>query len=240
MIPFLFAALALLVRSNPTVPDTAVSVETQWAVITATARVSDGVRSGGATAVCIGNSKGMAYLLTAEHAVPKGEARVYEFFTRDSHPKSARSLTDGEVLFRLPDSDLALVKIPNGAEPLPVIRVAGPGQRPKRYPFAAISVGCPGISPPVVRLEKITGKTMVHRPNDGLAFFWQLAETPIVGMSGGPLLNAEGRIIGVCCAFQDGIGYFTHLDEVLAGLKRNGYGWLIASPDYDIGAPGGR
>jgi hypothetical protein len=56
-----------------------------------------------------------------------------------------------------------------------------------------------------------------------------MAERPVGGMSGGPLLDARGRVIGVCSAAKpDGPGYYAHLDEVLAGLKSQGYGWLIA------------
>ncbi len=241
MTPILIVALGLLAPPGPVVPDGPTPVALQWSALAATARVSNGLgTAASASAVCLGNSKGMAYLLTANHAVPKGEARVYEFFAKDSYPKSTRSLTDGEVVVRIPDADIALVKISIGIDPLPVVRVAGPGQRPKQYPFAAISVGCPEFSPPLARLEKVMGKTLVRRPDDGIAFFWQMAETPIGGMSGGPLLDAEGRLVGVCSAFQDGKGYFTHLDEVLAGLKRNGYGWLIAPTEPQPAKPNGR
>jgi hypothetical protein len=31
----------------------------------------------------------------------------------------------------------------------------------------------------------------------------------------------------VCSGTQDGKGYYTHLDEILAGLKRHDLGWLF-------------
>lgn len=238
---FLVIALTLSAPPSPIVPNGPTSIEVQWTVLLGTARVSNGLDFGAvATAVCLGSRNGESYLLTANHAVPKGQARVYEFFTKESYPKSSRSFADGDVVVRLAEPDLALVKIPTGVGPPPIVRVAGPGQRPKRYPFPAISLGCSEFAPPFARLERIVGKGLVRRTDDGVAFFWQLAEKPRAGMSGGPLLDAEGRLIGVCSAFQDGTGDFTHLDEVLAGLKRRGYGWLIVSTDGDPARPDSR
>jgi len=237
----LLIVLAAAAPPGPTVPDGPTPAAVQWAVVLGTARVSNGTDFGAAaTAVCLGTRNGESFLLTANHAVPKGQARVYEFFTKESYPKPSRSFTDGDVVVRLVEADLALVKVPTVVDPPPAVRVAGPGQRPKRFPVRAVSVGCPAGVPPLARTERITGKTLVRRGDDGVAFFWQLAERPVPGMSGGPLVDAEGRLIGVCSAYQDGTGYFTHLDEVLAGLKRSGYGWLIApaEPDPVRPAPG--
>jgi hypothetical protein len=127
------------------------------------------------------------------------------------------------------DPDLVLVRLPAGEE-VPAVRLAGPGQRPKRFPFAAVSVGCPRASPQVVRAERVTDKRLVRRPGGGVAFFWEVAVPPVGGMSGGPLVDPDGRVIGICTAAQDGQGYFTHLDEILAALKREGYSWLAEPP----------
>lgn len=204
------------------------SIEAQWALIAACPRVGGGPGGGAsATAVCVGCKDGFAYLLTAAHAVPKGEARVYEFFTRESYPKPARSFTRGDVVVRLAASDVALVKLPVDAVTVPVLRLAGPGERPKRFPVAATAVGCPRASAPACRAEKVIEKAFVRRPA-GEAFFWRVEVAPVGGMSGGPLLDADRRVIGLCAAGEGGRGYFTHLDEIQYGLKQNGYGWLFA------------
>ena len=110
-----------------------------------------------------------------------------------------------------------------------MLPLAGPGERPKHFPFGAVSVGCPTGETPLTRAEKVVAKRAARRPEGAIAFFWELAERPVGGMSGGPLLDAKGCVIGVCSAAErGGLGYFAHLDEVLAGLKRHGYGWLIA------------
>ena len=60
-----------------------------------------------------------------------------------------------------------LVKLPVGAAPVPALRLAPAGARPRRFPFAALSVGCPDGLPPRCRGERVVGKPLVRRPGGG-------------------------------------------------------------------------
>ncbi len=199
----------------------------RWAAVAGCVRVTGGGDAGPVgAAACVGYRDGFAYLLTANHVVPKAAGRKYEFYTEDSHPDAERAVVGGDVVVRLPDADVALVKVKVEEKPT-VLSLAGPGERPKHFPFAAVSVGCPAGNPPLTRAEKVVAKRAARRPEGGIAFFWEVAVPPIGGMSGGPLLDAKGHVIGICSAAErGGLGYFTHLDEILAGLKQHGYSWL--------------
>ena len=231
----LFAALAA--PPDPTAGAGPLPIDLRWSALAAVARVSSGEQAGPvAAAVCVGRKGPDAYLLTAGHALPKGQARKFEFFTRESYPEPGASLIGSDVVVRLDGPDVVLVKVPVAGKPPSVLPLAGVGKRPKRFPAASVSLGCPDGSPPVFRAETLTGKKMVRRDGAEPAYFWETAAAPVGGMSGGPLVDAAGRVIGVCTAASDGRGYFAHVDEIQAGLKQSGFGWLL-EPSSEKPAP---
>jgi len=200
--------------------------EAQWNAVAACPRVATIARSGRVgTGVTVAVRDGAAYVLTAEHVVPGVEDRLVEFFNKDSYPKPASQHKAVEVVKQWTDPDLALLKVEVGKGPIPALRLAGPGERPKRYPFAALSVGCTEGAAPTCRTERVLARRPVRRPNE-VAFFWELQTPSIAGRSGGPLLDRDGRVIGICVALQSGRGYFSHLDEIQAVLKRDDLDWL--------------
>lgn len=208
--------------------DAVLPLAAQWQAIAACPRVEIGRKAGFGSAVVVGHRDGYAYLLTAAHVIDVDQTREFQFFTRDSYPRPARTLTGGSVLLRSEKPDFALLRVKVGDDPLPRLKLAGPGQRPKRFPFAAVSIGCPLGGWPRARAETIGAKVLARAKDVPTAFFWRTATPPERGRSGGPLLDAAGRVIGLCAASQDGKGYFTHLDEILAGLKKAKYEWLWA------------
>lgn len=201
-------------------------------------RVLNGTqRAGAATAVCVGHKDGYAYLLSAAHALPAGQAQTFQFFPDgdelDRQP--TRELIGGEVLLRLPDPDLVLVRVSVQGEPVPELPLVARGKRPRTFPVAAGAVGCPASRPPQFRSEVVVGRTAVWAPAAaGLprhlrGFFWIGEQPPVGGMSGGPLLDQDGVVIGICSAAGggDGRGYYTHADEILAALAVTEHRWLV-------------
>lgn len=191
---------------------------------------ADRVNAG--TAVCVGHKGGAAYLLSAAHAIPADQAQTFQFFAAEGDAEPARQLRGGDILHRWTDQDLVLIRLPVEGEPLPELPLAAKGKRPKRFPAAAGAVGCPGGKPPAFRPEVVLARQLVRRPSGGLGFFWETESAPVGGMSGGPLLDAGGAVIGICSAagLTAGRGYYTHADEILAALAETEHGWLFAPP----------
>ena len=223
----LVAIVALSLCPTPIAPALVVGAADQWGAVAAVARVSSGSVGPVATAVCIGLRGKEAFLLTAAHVVPFGSGRLFTFYTRSTYPVAAWSVVGGEVVWRSPEADVALVKILLTDQQPGVTPLAPAFDHPKRFPVRLWAIGCPDAATPICRDETVVGRSLVARPENEAAFFWQTDRAAIGGMSGGPLLDSQRRVVGICAAASGGGGYYAHHDEILAGLKSAGYGWLI-------------
>jgi len=212
-----------------TAPDAVLSEQRQWEIIEACPKLmlttSGQTKVSVGSAVCIANIGNTAYLLTADHVVNRSGSIKLEFYTKESYTKgpfatAARELDGVYVVHQFREPDFALLSVATGSKPLPHLPLAGDGKRPKKFPFEALSVGHEnGLMS--CRAEKVIGKKLGRGLTvQDIAFNWQLAKPTIEGRSGGPLIDSGGNVIGICVAYKDGRGYATHLDEILAGLKR--------------------
>jgi S1-C subfamily serine protease len=198
--------------------------EVHSGVVFACPKVSaPGVADG--TGVVVGRKDGFAYVLTAAHVAVSDRVEL-AFTSAEKYPQPAWYGDGSEVIARWPDPDIALVRFPVGKRAVPVLPLAPAWQRPKAFPVGALGVGVEGEAS-VVRTDAVRAKEFVRRAGKGPAFFWRTETPPRPGQSGGPLLDSRGRVIGIAVAVRAGSGYFAHHDEILAALKRDGYGWLI-------------
>jgi hypothetical protein len=112
-----------------------------------------------------------------------------------------------------------------------VARLAPPFERPKRFPAAAFTVGCNDKQndfAPTVKAATLVG-LKIKKSGSEVAVLWETDKSPEPGRSGGPLLDEKGQVIGICLAYDTGSnhGFFTHLDEIQAWMKKNGYAWVF-------------
>jgi S1-C subfamily serine protease len=201
-------------------------IEAQWPAILACPRVSAPNTTKG-TGVVVGVKDGFAYLLTASHVAPYDRVEV-AFTSRAEYPRPAWFAEKAEVVARWPDPDLALVRFPVGKRAVPVLPLAPAWQRPKSFPVPATTVGVGGGDASTILPDTIRAKELVAREDKQPAFFWRTETPPESGRSGGALLDARGRVIGIAVAARGGSGYYAHHDEILAALKRDGYGFLVS------------
>ena len=204
--------------------------DVRWAALLACPRVSSPGTADG-TGVVVGTKDGFGYVLTAAH-VPLGDRVTLTFASRESYPKVAWFGEGAEVVARWPDPDVALVRFPLRGNVPSVVPLAPALDRPKRFPVGALGVGIGSGRAATAVANTITDREYVKREGKGGAFFWVTAVPPEAGRSGGPLLDAGGRVVGIAVAARGVAGYYAHHDEIAAALKRDGHGWLIPATKH--------
>lgn len=235
MVPLAVTLLAHLAAPPPLALATdggaVLSVRAQWALVEACPRIRHGADSG--TAVVVGRDDKFVYLLTADHLVRSAGEFDLDRYTLTSYPvpDDARSLkgVPTAVVASSKDADVALIRVAAGKHPWPHVKLAPPGDRPKKFPFPAVSVGCSNGAAPTCQAEKVTAKRFGRGDKPGeeiAAFVWEAERPQAVGRSGGPLVSAGGKVIGLARSRSDARGYYTHADDLLAVLKEKGFEWL--------------
>lgn len=229
LIATLYSILPALV---PGTPGTGLSLGERWRRLEATPRL---IGSGGtATAVVIGQRNDEIYVLTSEHVIRKSSDFKLEFFERATYPKVGRIELYGSVIEEFANPDFAVLKFPlaDKRHLYPEAGLASGRERPKRFPAEALTIGCTNGKPPTCEAVSLVAKRLARRANDlEIGFFWETEQIPIAGRSGGPIFDNAGRLIGICSATTGGKGFYTHTDEILAGLKQKKLGWLTGEPD---------
>jgi S1-C subfamily serine protease len=229
------ALSCVLVAPPPaTVADATFSQDTQWNAVCSTVRISSDNRDfTTCSGVVIAVREGAAYVLTAAHGAKSTGEYKLEWFTRDKYPLPARQFTATQigVVLESPTEDISLIKVAVGKDAPPgICKLAPVGARTKEFPVSALVVGCGDGGAPTAQVVQIAGKKLRKKTELDMAFFWETTVPPVSGRSGGPLIDRQGRLIGICAAKGGDLaqkGYYSHLDEIHATLKRNGQEWLI-------------
>lgn len=181
-----------------------------------------GPGKGGPKAMALGtgfiiDSTGL--ILTNNHVVA-GADEIKIQFTEEANEKS----TDGEVVGRDPELDLALIKVKSKRQMVPVVLGDSDALEVGEYVFA---VGNPFGQGHTVTHGVISAKVR-SLPGFALANHLQ-TDAPInPGNSGGPLCNLKGEVIGINNAIDQraqGIGFAIPINlakKVLTQLKQKG------------------
>lgn len=187
---------------------------------------SDGQSGFDGSGVIVHRDADQLFVLTVAHAATAGIQRV-ELFTAQSGRKPAANLDTVKVVSMDKDADLALLQVTLDADiDIMVVPIAKPDSQPQ----FGYSVGCGGGKPPSVLRERIirASERKIKLPGGTVKrFMWETKNAQEQGRSGGPLLNANGCLLGVALGKYEGLGYYSHLREISGYLIDNGLSDLV-------------
>lgn len=220
----------LMAGASPEVPASKhFSPEQQTRALLATVRVANGADRTEGAGVMIHQKDGIVHVLTAAHLVGRAETVEVGLFTSKSYPKPAQVIPRATVVARAAGADLALLRFDYGTL-VGVTPLCPRKAIPKNQEFPALLVGLMQGAPVVG--EDTVRRKLVRKPNATAAVpMWETSEPSPKGRSGGPLLDSQGHVLGVCSGTGDGKGYYVHIDDIHTFLGDNGCRWLFEEKD---------
>lgn len=218
--------MALLLLSCLLAPDESKSAARARALAATVKVVNDGDRAEG-SGVLLRQHGQHVYILTAAHVVPAARTVAVEISA--GKPRQYAGVT---VLARSAEADLAVLRLRTQDELPAALPLAPPLKKASLPPSGTFSVGWSRGNRPTATEETVRGSKLVRRPEEkSEAWHWETTGKPVLGRSGGPLVDTDGRILGIASGHDREHGYYVHGDEIRAFLRREGLKWLTEADD---------
>jgi hypothetical protein len=198
------------------------SKEQQTKALLATVRiVNEGDRLQG-SGVMIRQNGTIVYALTADHLVGKAETVEVTIFSS----KAEKVVKHAKPVARVKEADVVLLRF-EMREPVACVPLCPSDSLPKDADFPVLLADGSQEKPALLE-ETARGKKRVRKPNAGEATsMWEVSGQPSKGRSGGPMIDRQGFVVGLGSGMNGEKAYYTHVDEIHACLRANGFRWLF-------------
>lgn len=186
----------------------------------------------GGTGAIVKWRNGCVYVLTAEHVVAPLKSPNVSAFTIETYPNKSVSYRSGRVVAQSRNQDLALIEFDAEGAPPGILSICPPARVPKGRKLPSLSFGCGRGTPPTGQIDEVVDVKLLRRSATvPEVAFWETSQGQERGRSGGPLMDKQGFLIGVCSGRSNGKGYYVHIDEIHGFLKNNGYAAFVEMGD---------
>ena len=94
-------------------------------------------------------------------------------------------------------------------------------------PLRVLTVGIGDRDPPEAIADWVRDHKLVTKIDGAKAIHWEADLAQPQGRSGGPMLDTQGRVLGICTGKMNGKGYYLAIDEIFYLLEKGGYRFLV-------------
>ena len=178
----------------------------QWRALRATVRLTlSGEQSVGyCSGAVVAQDQDAFFVASSPHCFDAANARerptlIVEAFDVPA-VRVVRQFHGAVIVATDTESEFALLRVPGRFpyQPLPLC----PASRFPQIGTVALSIGCGGGSPPTAEVHRLVARDHQH---------WAVEQVGTKGRSGGPLISADGFVIGCCCCGGRGLTYYSEL-----------------------------
>lgn len=197
---------------------------TRWATV----RIQNMTQGGYGSGVIVLAERGQYHILTARHvAGPEDSIRVLTY-SSDSGDKPRHTFYERacKVMGAAKGADdLAVICVVAGKPAPGVVSICPKKKATRETTIPVLLAGMNAAGAPEFKQMDAT-KRKVRLPGQGLLTLWSVDKEQEKGWSGGPLVDQQGRLVGICSGRSEGKGYFCTLEQIHQMLYDTALDWL--------------